>query len=60
MVWMLLRASQDDVPEDGLCGVAACRAMAIVKEFHFAADFKGRFAKAGLSPLGLRQLGYMN
>jgi len=34
MVWMLLRALQDDVPEDELCGAAACRAMIIVKEYH--------------------------
>jgi hypothetical protein len=34
MVWMLLRALQDDVPEDELCGAAACRAMMIVKEYH--------------------------
>jgi hypothetical protein len=34
MPWMLLRALQDDVPEDELCGAAACRAMMIVKEYH--------------------------
>ncbi len=34
MAWMLLRALQDDVPEDELCGAAACRAMMIVKEYH--------------------------
>jgi len=34
MVWMLLRALQDDVPEDELCGAAACRAMMIVQEYH--------------------------
>jgi len=137
MVWMLLRALQDDVPEDELCGAAACRAMVIVKEYHelllrgygpipqmqpgdtiwwhpdvlhgvedahrgtgyssvmyiapapdcaknrayaklqrpafeaglsapdfapdnFEVDFKGRFTKTDLSPLGLRQMGYMD
>ena len=34
MAWMLLRALQDDVPEDELCGAAACRAMMIVEEYH--------------------------
>jgi hypothetical protein len=34
MPWMLLRALQDDIPEDELCGAAACRAMMIVKEYH--------------------------
>jgi len=34
MPFMLLRALQDDVPEDELCGAAACRAMMIVKEYH--------------------------
>ena len=34
MPWMLLRALQDDVPEDELCGAAACRAMVIGKEYH--------------------------
>lgn len=34
MPWMLLRALQDDVPEDELCGAAACRAMMIVKDYH--------------------------
>jgi hypothetical protein len=34
MAWMLLRALQNDVPEDELCGAAACRAMIIVKEYH--------------------------
>ena len=34
MVWMLLRALQDDVPEDELCGAAACRAMMIVEDYH--------------------------
>lgn len=34
MAWMLLRALQDDVPEDELCGAAACRAMMIVKDYH--------------------------
>ena len=34
MPWMLLRALQDDVPEDELCGAAACRAMMIVREYH--------------------------
>jgi hypothetical protein len=34
MPWMLLRALQDDVPEDELCGAAACRAMMILKEYH--------------------------
>jgi hypothetical protein len=34
MVWMLLRALQDDVPEDELCGAAACRAMVIVEHYH--------------------------
>ncbi|MEY4758088.1 MAG: hypothetical protein RJA34_2986 [Pseudomonadota bacterium] len=34
MAWMLLRALQDDVPEDELCGAAACRAMMIVKGYH--------------------------
>lgn len=34
MAWMLLRALQDDVPEDELCFAAACRAMTIVKEYH--------------------------
>jgi len=34
MAWMLLRALQDDVPDDELCGAAACRAMMIVKEYH--------------------------
>lgn len=135
MAWMLLRALQDDVPEDELCGAAACRAMMIVKEYHelllrgygsiphmepgdtiwwhpdvlhgvedvhrgtgyssvmyiapvpdceknrvyaalqqptfeaglsspdfapdnFEVDFKGRFTKADLSPLGLKQMGY--
>jgi len=135
MPWMLLRALQDDVPEDELCGAAACRAMMIVKEYHelllrgygsipqmqpgdtvwwhpdvlhgvedvnrgsgysnvmyiapapdcaknrayaalqrpnfeqglsapdfapdnFEVDFKGRFLKSDLSPLGLAQMGY--
>lgn len=34
MAWMLLRALQDDIAEDELCGAAACRAMMIVKEYH--------------------------
>lgn len=34
MVWMLLRALQDDVPEGELCGAAACRAMMIVEDYH--------------------------
>lgn len=34
MVWMLLRALMDDVPDDELCGAAACRAMMIVDEYH--------------------------
>jgi hypothetical protein len=34
MPWMLLRALQDDVPEDELCGAAACRAMVIGREYH--------------------------
>jgi len=34
MPWILLRALQDDVPEDELCGAAACRAMVIMKEYH--------------------------
>jgi hypothetical protein len=34
MPWMLLRALQDDVPDDELCGAAACRAMMIIKEYH--------------------------
>ena len=34
MPWMLLRALQDDVPEDELCGAAACRAMVIGKQYH--------------------------
>lgn len=34
MVWMLLRALQDDVPEDELCGAGACRAMMIVENYH--------------------------
>lgn len=135
MAWVLLRALQDDVPEDELCGAAACRAMVIDPDYHslllrgygsiphmepgdtvwwhpdvlhgvedvhrgtgyssvmyiapvpdcaknrsyaalqreafeagqsapdfapdnFEVDFKGRFTKADLSPLGLRQMGY--
>lgn len=135
MAWILLRALQDDVPEDELCGAAACRAMVIVEHYHqqllrgygaiphmrpgdtiwwhpdvlhgvedahhgsgyssvmyiapapdcpknrayaklqqpafeagrsapdfapddFEVDFAGRFTKAELSPLGLRQMGY--
>jgi hypothetical protein len=135
MAWILLRALQDDVPEDELCGAAACRAMVIVEHYHqlllrgygaiphmqpgdaifwhpdvlhgvedahrgsgfssvmyiapapdcaknrayarlqqpafesgrsapdfapddFEIDFEGRFTKADLSPLGLRQMGY--
>ncbi len=34
MGWMLLRALQDDVPEDELCGSAACRAMMLVEDYH--------------------------
>lgn len=34
MAWMLLRALQDDVPEDELCYAAACRAMTIVPKYH--------------------------
>lgn len=34
MAWMLLRALQDDVPEDELCGAAACRAMLADKDYH--------------------------
>jgi uncharacterized protein DUF1479 len=34
MPWMLLRALQDDVPEDELCGAAACRAMVINRQYH--------------------------
>jgi hypothetical protein len=34
MPWILLRALQDDVPEDELCGAAACRAMVINREYH--------------------------
>ncbi|MFM2036600.1 MAG: hypothetical protein RL459_1865 [Pseudomonadota bacterium] len=135
MAWMMLRALQDDVPEDELCGAAACRAMMIVQGYHdlllrgygsipqmqpgdtvwwhpdvlhgvedvhrgqgysnvmyiapvpdceknraysqlqrpafeaglsapdfapdnFETDFVGRFTKADLSPLGLKQMGY--
>jgi hypothetical protein len=135
MPWMLLRALQDDVPEDELCGAAACRAMVIGKGYHelllegygsiplmqpgdaifwhpdvlhgvedahrgtgyssvmyiapapdcaknrkyaeiqkaafeaglsapdfapdnFEVDFRGRFTRADLSPLGLREMGY--
>ena len=135
MPWMLLRALQDDIPDDELCGAAACRAMLLVNEYHglllqgygaiplmqpgdaifwhpdvlhgvedahrgtgyssvmyiapapdcaknrkyaeiqraafeaglsapdfapdnFEVDFKGRFVRADLSPLGLREMGY--
>ncbi len=34
MAWMLLRALQDDVPEDELCGAAACRAMMMDRGYH--------------------------
>lgn len=34
MAWMLLRALLDDVPEDELCGAAACRAMMISDQYH--------------------------
>ncbi|WP_423234638.1 YbiU family protein [Amphibiibacter pelophylacis] len=34
MAWMLLRALQDDVPEDELCFAAAGRAMTIVPQYH--------------------------
>jgi hypothetical protein len=34
MPWTLLRALQDDVPEDELCGAAACRAMVVNRQYH--------------------------
>jgi len=34
MVWMLLRALQDDVPEDDLCGAAPGRALGVKPEWH--------------------------
>ena len=34
MAWMLLRALQDDVPEDQLCGARAGRALVVTKEYH--------------------------
>jgi hypothetical protein len=34
MPWILLRALQDDVPDDELCGAAACRAMVINQQYH--------------------------
>lgn len=34
MAWVLLRALQDDVPEDSLCGARAGRALGVNAEFH--------------------------
>ena len=34
MAWMLLRALLDDIPEDELCGAAACRAMMLSDQYH--------------------------
>ena len=34
MAWVLLRALQDDVPEDSLCGARAGRALGINAQFH--------------------------
>lgn len=34
MTWMLLRALQDDVPDDDLCGARAGRAMAVSPQYH--------------------------
>ncbi|SES67116.1 DUF1479 domain-containing protein [Thorsellia anophelis] len=34
MAYILLRAIQDDVPEDELCGAAPCRALSISEQWH--------------------------
>ena len=34
MAWVILRALQDDVPEDDLCGAAPSRALTISKDYH--------------------------
>ncbi|PXF31174.1 hypothetical protein WH50_11065 [Pokkaliibacter plantistimulans] len=34
MAWMLLRALQDDVPDDELCGAKAGRALSVTEKYH--------------------------
>jgi hypothetical protein len=34
MVYLLLRALQDDVPEDELCGAQPCRALSVNEQYH--------------------------